>query len=112
MIIANVSCNDIGFIVRILAKLLKYIHFLIPIFLIILVIVDIAKLVINNPDDKAKSKTFGNVVKRIIYAVIIFLLPTLVFFIMDGIKGVGDTDSHSNINSTSWYDCFKSAYRN
>ena len=28
MILANVSCDDIGFIVRILAKLLKYIHYL------------------------------------------------------------------------------------
>ena len=112
MILANVSCDDIGFIVRILAKLLKYIHYLVPMLLIVLVIIDIAKLVITNPDDKAKSTTFSKIGKRVIYSIIIFLLPTILFFIFDRIKGIGDSDSHSDVNSTSWYGCFRSAYRN
>ena len=107
----TVACSDISFVIRIIAKLIKYIHFLVPILLIVLVIVDFAKLIIGNVDDKAKKDATSKMLTRVIYAVIIFLLPTIIFFIFDKIEGFdGSKDSHSDVTATSWYTCFRSAY--
>ena len=104
------ACTDIDFIVRILAKLLKLIHFVIPIILIVMLIIDISKVVITNPDDKVRSETFSKAIKRVIYAVIIFLVPTILFFVMDRISGLNISGSHSDVSATNWYTCFKDAY--
>ena len=107
----DVACKDIGFIVRILAKLLKYFHFIIPILIIVLVVFDLVKVVVGGADDKAKKDAMDKVVKRIIYAVIIFLVPTILFFIFDKVDDfTSNSDSHSNVSATSWYKCFMEEY--
>lgn len=107
----NVQCSDIGFIVRIIARLLKYLHFLIPILLIVLIIIDMVKVFIGTADDKAKSEAFNKMIKRVIYAVIIFLIPTILFFIFEKIDTFKSTkEGKSNVSATSWYRCFMDEY--
>ena len=107
----TVACSDISFVVRIIAKIIKVIHFVVPILLIGFIIFDIAKVIIGSADDKAKTEMFNKIVKRIIYAVIIFLLPTILFFIFDKIEGFDSSNNgHSDVSATSWYSCFRSAY--
>ena len=106
----DVTCSDMGFLINIAAKLLRYLHFLIPILLIILVLYDVVRTFFGNIDDKAKKDMGSKILKRVIYAVIIFLIPTVLFFVFDKIRGVNTGDSHSNVSETDWYDCFTSAY--
>lgn len=108
--ILDVACKDISFLLRIIAKLLKYLHFLIPIILILFVIFDIAKVVVGQADEKAKTEAFNKAVKRVIYAVIIFLTPTIVFFVLDKINSF-NSSRDGNVSATSGYDCFMAEYR-
>ena len=53
-----------------------------PILCIVLIIIDLIKAVVGQDKD-ALLKTGQNAAKRLIYAVIIFLLPTLINFLFD-----------------------------
>lgn len=57
--------------------ILDIVFTIIPIALIVLLIIDFAKMVISN-DESAQSKTFKLATKRIFYAVLVFFVPTIV----------------------------------
>ena len=71
-------CKDYGLAtyLHIVKEVLNLIHFIVPIILLIMVTVDLAKMVIN-PDDpqKKKSKSLYN---KILAAVLIFFIPNTV----------------------------------
>jgi len=93
-------CQDAGFVLGIITKLVKIIQWAIPILLIVLIIFDLTKAMTGNVDDKAKKDAISKTVQRFIYAVIIFLLPTIVNFILLRIEPIS-RDSKGNITSTS-----------
>ena len=100
-----VDCiNDLGFIMRIIVRLVYYVRILVPIILILLIVVDLAKVVTGNADDKAKSEAMNKAGKRIIYAVIIFLVPLVVNFIFKRIEQV--SPDKDNGTPTSWVGCW------
>jgi len=96
------SCNDIQFILNMVAYLFKIIQWIIPIFLIILITIDVAKIIINT-EDKNKNETMSKIGKRLIYAIILFLVPFLIKIIFSSISGSVDTYDES------WISCFNSA---
>ena len=108
----NVSCDDIGFLVKIIANILKYLHIIIPLLLIVLIVFDIFKIVVGKADDKSKSDALNSVVKRFIYAIIIYLIPTLLIFVFKQVNSL-ITSSNENLqtNPTTWIDCFEKYYR-
>ena len=108
--LSNINCSDISFVVNMGAKLLKYLHFLIPLLLIVLVIFDLVKAFTTQIDDKTKRELGNKVIRRVIYALIIFMVPTILFFIFDRIKGLDNGDSQSDVSTTDWYQCFRDAY--
>ena len=71
--------SEIQTILGLVNTVLNLIRWVIPIILIVMVTMDIAKIVVTSNNDekevKAAQKKFTT---RIIYAVIIFLIPTLV----------------------------------
>ena len=69
------ACSDLGFIFGITAYVLSIMRYAVPIVLIIFVTIDVAKLVIN-PDEKNKKDNMNRIGKRLLYAVIIFLIHT------------------------------------
>lgn len=99
-----IACEDIGFIVRILAKLVKLLQFLIPILLIVLVMFDLFKVVTSQADDKAKKDASNKIVQRVIYAIIIFLVPTIINFLLASII------PKTNGNYPDWYSCWNRYY--
>ncbi len=109
--ILDVTCSDLSFILKIVAKLLKYLHYLIPALLILFVVIDIAKVIVGQADDKAKTEAFNKAVKRVIYAVIIFLVPTILFFILDKINNF-NSSKDGNVSATTGYECFMAEYKN
>ena len=62
--------------------------------------IDLGKAVIAGKEDEMK-KAQGTLIRRFIYAVAIFLVVTLVTFIM-GVVTSAETDQ----DTTSWKDCW------
>ena len=71
--------SDVQTILGLVNTILNLIRWVIPIILIVMVTMDIAKIVITSNNDekevKAATKKFTT---RIIYAVVIFLIPTII----------------------------------
>ena len=92
-------------ILRIVKWVFNIICWGIPIILIVLSVVDIAKIVTaGNIDDKLKKEVGNKIITRLIYAVIIFLVPTIVSLIFRFVPL-----EQGKINGVTWGDCWKQA---
>lgn len=99
------ACEGLGPIIRIVKKgILKYICILIPIALILFGVFDLGKAVIAS-DEKEVKGAQSRLIKRVIYAIVVFLVPQLVSLIM-GIVSIGVTDE----STESWATCWNSVY--
>ncbi len=70
-------CYKTASVWLIVGKIFFIIKIVVPLLLIILGTIEVGKVVLSG-DDKAISKTVSNLIKRLIAAVIIFFVPTLV----------------------------------
>lgn len=107
--ILGVCDADFVAILRIVRWVVNIICFAIPIVLIILCILDIAKIVTaGNIDDKLKKEVTNKVVTRIVFAIIIFLVPTIVGLLFRLIP-VAESDKNVSVNGATWKDCWDEA---
>lgn len=98
-------CNDSGVfsVVYLLRQIMQVVFILIPIILIVLVLIDLAKNVIaGKEDDMNKNRSVS--IKRIIFAVFIFLIPTIVNLFMRVMYDMIDAGSES-----SFLECWNNA---
>ena len=95
-------------IISIVKFVINIICWAIPIILIVLCILDIAKIVTaGNIDDKLKKEVTSKVTTRIIFAVIIFLVPTIVRLLFNFIPVVSVDSNNSTIGKgATWQDCW------
>ena len=96
-------CTDLKPVIALIKGVLSLIQFAIPILLILLGTIDLGKAVISS-DDKEVKASQSRLIKRVIYAVAIFFVATLVFAIMNIVASSG-TDGNPN----SWKACWKNA---
>lgn len=91
-------CGDqgLGQVITLLKNLIRLLQIAIPIGLIIFGMLDLGKAVIAGKEDEMKKAT-STLIKRIIYAVAVFLVITIVSFVM-GLVG-----------SSTWKDCWDAA---
>ena len=100
-----VNCiNDLGFIMRILVKVVYYVRILVPIILILFVVFDFAKVVTGNADEKTKKEATNKAVKRMLYAAIVFLIPLAVDLIFKRIDPY--SPDKNNGTPTTWISCW------
>ncbi len=78
---ANGFCNGTANLWQIIGYILLIFKIAIPVLLIIFGMIDLGKAVIASKDDEIKKATTA-LVKRAIASVFIFLLPTIIGFIM------------------------------
>lgn len=100
------ACQGLEPLVRIIKGLIKYIAIIIPIALMVYGIIDLGKAVIAS-DEKEVKAAQSRLIKRVIYAVVIFLVPALVSLVMNIVAlgaDQGETDT------TSWASCWNSVY--
>lgn len=93
-------CNDnaVFSIIYILKQILQVVFLLVPIILIVLVLIDIAKNVVaGKEDDMKKNKNIA--IKRVIYAIVIFLVPAIVNLFMHVLYNIVDGSSHQSFLS-------------
>lgn len=93
-------CDDLGPVISILKAVVGIFQFGIPILLIIFGMIDLGKAVIAGKEDEMK-KAQGTLIKRVIYAVAVFLVVTLVVFVMNIVAGSGVENG-----GQSWKDCW------
>ena len=86
-------CSNAKDVIQILGWVLTIFKIAIPLIVVFYGAFDLGKAVIASKDDEIK-KAQGMLIKRIIYAVAVFLVVTLVTFVM-GLVG-----------STEWRDCW------
>lgn len=82
MILDQIQCSDIQFIINIINLVVKLFKIAVPIILILLIVIDFASAVMAQ-DEKKMSDAKNKAIKRIVYGIILFLIPTIVFFLFD-----------------------------
>lgn len=90
------DCNGLKAVVSVVKFILKIIQWVVPIILIVLGTIDLVKAVVAGKDDDIK-KHQQTLIKRIIAAVIVFLIPMLVSILMGW------------IGNSNWKECWKDA---
>lgn len=106
MILDNFNfCNSFAFLLRIVSYLFSVLQWVIPIILIVLIVIDLSKALIN-PDEKTKKDAVSKAVKRVIYAVIIFFIPLLVKLIFRFIGDAKPRNLNGNVESVDLVSCF------
>lgn len=101
------ACQGLEPLVKIIKNgVLKYVCIIIPIALMIFGIIDLGKAVIASDEKEVKSAQ-SRLIKRVIYAVVIFLVPSLISLIMN-IVAIGADQGETD--TTSWASCWNSVY--
>ncbi len=91
------ACHGLGNIVIIVKFILTIIQWVVPIVLIVLGTIDLVKAVIAGKEDDIK-KNQTTLIKRVIAAVIVFIIPMLVTIVMGWL---GNSDWKTCWNNTS-----------
>ncbi len=100
----DVTCGGSGAefssaIPELVRTVVTFIEIFVPVILVILGMIDIFKAVIAQKDDDMK-KAQGILIKRFIYAVLVFFIVFLVKFVFSTI------DKNSDINTVNCVNCF------
>ena len=95
-------CNeDLQMILNVVISILEILNFLVPIVLIILCTIDIFKIIVSKKEDEIKKLRKG-VIMKIVYAILIYLIPYLVPFIFRLVDNILPMEYDE-----SWYQWWK-----
>jgi p-aminobenzoyl-glutamate transporter AbgT len=97
-------CGSLGPVIKLLTTVFKLLQWGIPIVLILLGAIDLGKAVMASKEDEMK-KAQSTLIKRVVYAVVIFFLFTIVGLVM-GLVG----DSETGAETESWSKCWNKYY--
>lgn len=95
-------CDQQGVIkiFKLIIKILQIVRWAVPIILIVFCVIDVAKIVANPDHEKDVKKSITN---RLIAAVIVFLVPTLVNLVMNLVSiGQGNNENNGYSISSCW----------
>lgn len=96
------SCGGLLPLVKVIVSLIKIFMIIIPIGLIVFGTIDLGKAVIAS-DEKEVKAAQGRLIKRFIYAALVFFVPMLVGVVMNVVSAGGEGDT------SSWQDCWRNA---
>lgn len=107
-ILADYCSDEILTVLSLVRWALNLVCWAVPIILIVLLTIDVAKIVTaGNLDDKIKKEVGNKIVTRLIYAVVIFLIP----IIINAVFGLlpQNVKSNTGLGNSSWYSCWRAA---
>ena len=100
---------DLVSILSLVKLILNAIRWVVPIILIVLTTLDVAKIVTaGNLDDKLKKEVGQKITTRLIYAIIIFLIPTIVSLLFR-LLGNSTVIQSSDVNGCTWSEAYNQA---
>ena len=102
--ICNLGANLDPVIPSFITKAIKVLQIAIPIILVVLGMVDLGKAVTSN-DEKQMKEAQKTLIKRVIYAVLIFFIVALVKFVF-GLLANSKGDNGSSGSAANCIDCF------
>lgn len=106
MILTDVCTTELSNILYLIKTALKWVCIIIPIILIVMTVVDFAKIVTaGDKTDDVKKKAISQTATRVIFAIIIFLVPSIV----SAVFGILNFKIDDSANSTTWSQCWKNA---
>ncbi len=96
-------CHGFGFLVRIVKNgLFPILQIGIPIILIVLGTLDLGKAVISS-DDKAVKEAQSKLIKRCVYAILVFFIVTLISLLF---TMIGNIAGDAAPGLTNWSNCW------
>lgn len=105
-VMATDACNGLLPIVQFIRKgVFPIIQIGIPILLILMGSIDLGKAVLSSDDKEIKGAT-GKLIKRVIMAIAVFFVVTIVTLVMNLFANV---DSDDTGNTGGWRDCWNAA---
>ena len=95
------DCNSesVKTIMHLVREIIKWIQIGIPIILVIFGMLDLGKAVMAGKEDEMK-KFQGALIKRVIYAVVVFLVITIVQIVMSLVA-----DVKTDVDEQTWIQC-------
>jgi H+/gluconate symporter-like permease len=87
-------------VLEIIINVLEVVKFFVPILLIVFTTIDIFKIIVSKKEDEVK-KYRKDIFWKIIYTIIIYMIPVLVPFILNAAEKVLPMNYDN-----SWYDCW------
>ena len=97
--------SDAVLIANIFHSVIVVIKIFIPIALIVFGMLDLGRAVMSN-DEKIMKEAQGKLIKRFIYAVLVFLIVTLVQTVIGFISNSGASVSDDDVNVQACINCF------
>lgn len=98
-------CGGLGPVMIIIYKVLQIFWILIPIALIVFGTIDLGKAVIAS-DEKEVKAAQSRLIKRFIYAALVFFVPMLVSAVMNLVTEANNQASAQS-NTMSWDACYR-----
>lgn len=98
-------CGGMLPLVIIIARVVRILHILIPIALIAFGTFDLGKAVISSDDKKIKEAQ-GHLIKRVVYAILVFLVPYIVSLIISLVSSTQESTG----DETNYSECWKQAW--
>ncbi len=96
------GCRGLGPVIRIVKKgIFPIVQIGIPILLLVFGTVDLGKAVISS-DDKEVKAAQSRLIKRVIYAVAVFFIATIVSIVMNLVATANAQESDASSWSTCW----------
>ena len=95
------GCNGLLSIIKLIYTILKIFWILIPIALIVFGTIDLGKAVIAS-DEKEVKAAQTRLIKRFIYAALVFFVPILVIAVMNLVG-----DSATGTDTVTWHTCWE-----
>ena len=96
------ACGGLLPLVKVIVAVIKLVMVIIPVALIVYRTIDLGKAVIASDEKEVKSAQ-SRLIKRMIYAALIFFVPMLVGVVMNLVSAGGEGDT------TSWSNCWQAA---
>ena len=94
-------CANLKPIISIIKTVLNLVRFAVPLVLIVIGTFDIFKAVVASKEDEIKAAQ-KLLIKRVVYAVIIFLIPTIVMLVLNIVSKSGAENS----DTKTFWDCW------
>ena len=94
-------CNGLLPLIRLIYTILRIFWIIIPIGLIVFGTIDLGKAVIAS-DEKEVKAAQTRLIKRFIYAALVFFIPILVTAVMNVVR-----DSQTGTDTKSWEKCWQ-----
>lgn len=99
------TCGGLLPVVRIIRAVIDVAHIVIPVILIAFGTLDLGKAVMASDEKKIKESQ-GLLIKRCIYAVVVFLIPYLIGLVMGLVDAASSNDTG---NTSGWATCWDEA---